>query len=289
MTAAVGVVIPAYRETEALETLLASVAAVDHPPELLHVVVAVDGAWPATVDIARRYGVTVLPLTVNAGSYAARNAAIDALPDGLHAVLFTDADCVVTPAWVREHLTALDAAELSGGGVQFTFRKSRPTIAEWVDACRHLKQEAYVTNDGYAATCNLAVRREVLDAHRFDGSLRTGGDAEFCRRVVAAGATLVYTPRALIEHPARDLHELVVKVRRIAGGVPGQAERWRDRQPPSTRLTLGIWRRARRAGHEVPLLTWGGPASLLDWALTLHIARAVHRVKAGQRTEGGRA
>ena len=284
----VGVVIPAYRETDALETLLTSLAQVDHPRELLHVIVAVDGAAPATVRVAERHGVTVLPLPVNGGSYTARNAVIDALPDGLGAVLFTDADCVVTPGWVSAHLRALETADLSGGGVQFTFRRERPSVAEWVDACRHLKQEAYVANDGYAATCNLAVRREVLDQHRFDGSLRTGGDAEFCRRVVAAGATLVYTADALIEHPARDLRELVVKARRISGGVPGQAERWRHREPPSTRLTLGIWRRARRAGHDMPLIPWGAAASLLDWALTLNIARAVHKVQSAQRAEGAR-
>ena len=281
----VGVVVPAHRETVSLDTLLRSLAEVEHPRDHLHVVVAVDGAHEPTVDTARRHGVTVVPLTVNGGSYTARNAALDALPDDVEAVLFTDADCVVTPPWVRAHLDALRTADLSGGGVRFTFRGRRPTPAEWVDSVRHLKQEAYVANDGYAATCNLAVRRGVLDRHRFDGRLRTGGDVEFCRRVVAAGGTLVYTPDALVEHPARDLRELLVKVGRIAGGVPGQAERWRHRQPPSTRLTLGVWRRAKRAGHDVRLVPWGVSASLLDWAMTLRIARAVHRVKSAQARE----
>jgi hypothetical protein len=172
--------------------------------------------------------------------------------------------------------------------VRFTFRGNSPTPAEWVDAQRHLKQENYILNDGFAATCNLAVRADVLRAHRFDPRLRTGGDAEFCRRVVAAGATLVYTPEAYIEHPARNLRELVTKVRRLAGGVPGQAERWRHREPPSTRLTVGIWRRAKRAGHDVPLLTWGARTAVLDWLLTLHFARAVHKVKATQAREAER-
>ena len=281
----VGVVVPAHRETVSLSGLLESLARVDHPAAALHVVVAVDGAHPATAAIAERHGATVVRLPVNGGSYAARNAAIDALPSGLAAVLFTDADCVVTPAWVREHLRALEAADLSGGGVRFTFRRDRPSAAEWVDACRHLKQEAYVTADGYAATCNLAVRPGVLERHRFDARLRTGGDAEFCRRVVAAGSTLVYAPDALVEHPARDLRELVVKVRRICGGVRGQAERWRHRTPPSTRLTLGVWRRARRAGHAVPLVTWGARAALLDWLCTLAVRGAVHRVQSAQRRE----
>jgi glycosyltransferase AglE len=285
----VGIVVPAYRETERLDALLRSIASLEHPAHLVHTVVAVDGAHQPTVDVARRHGVTVLPLTTNAGSYTARNAALDALPDDLDAILFTDADCRVSPGWVAEHLTALQHAELSGGGVRFTFRKGRPTPPEWVDANKHLKQEAYVVNDGFAATCNLAVRGEVLRQHRFDGRLRTGGDAEFCRRVVGSGARLVYTPDAYIEHPARDLRELVTKIRRLAAGVPGQAERWRHREPPATRFTVGIWRRARRAGYDVPFVTWGACAAVLDWLLTLHFARAVHKVKAAQAREAEEA
>ncbi|MCW2498616.1 MAG: hypothetical protein JWN87_292 [Frankiales bacterium] len=269
----VGVVVPAYREREDLAPTLRALAALDHAGTV-HVVVAVDGADPTTLAVARRYDVTVVPLPENRGSYAARNAALDALPSGLAAVLFTDADCVVTPTWVSGHLRALEHAELSGGGVEFTFRSARPTPAEWVDACRHLKQEAYVNRDGYAATCNLAVRASVVAAHRFDASLRTGGDAEFCRRV---GGRLVYTPDAVIQHPARDLRELRTKVTRLAGGVPGQAERWRDRPLPPRRLTRGIWRRALAAGYAVGPV-WGVCACLLDWALSQQVRRAVLRL-----------
>jgi hypothetical protein len=148
-----------------------------------------------------------------------------------------------------------------------------------VDSCRHLNQDVYVARDGYAATCNLAVRAGVLTRFRFDSTLRTGGDAEFCRRVVAeSGARLVYTPTALVRHPARDLRELRVKVARLVSGIPRQAHRWQDRPVPSRRLTRGIWRRARRAGYDVGPL-WGVTACLLDWSFNLRIARAVRKVR----------
>jgi len=267
------VVIPAYRETEGLATLLASLARLSEP---VRVVVAVDGAWGPTVETARSAGVEVVRLEQNRGSYAARNAALQhlsaqGLPD---IVLFTDADCVVTSDWLAQHVAALEHADLSAGGVRFTFRGARPSPAEWVDAIRHLKQEVYVSRDGYGATCNLAVRGSVLAEHRFDDTLRTGGDAEFCRRVVAAGASLVYTEAAAIEHPARDLKELWVKVDRLVGGIPRQAERWRGRPVPPRRLTRGVWRRAQAAGHDVGPV-WGVTACLLDWALSMRIRRAV--------------
>jgi glycosyltransferase involved in cell wall biosynthesis len=273
----VAVVVPAHQETDSLALLLASIQAL---PETPRVVVAVDGGHRATVQVAEAGGAEVVVLDRNAGSYAARNAALDVIMvDAPDVVLFTDADCVVTAAWVTEHLRALAHADLSGGGVAFTFRGPRPSPAEWVDACRHLNQDVYVARDGYAATCNLAVRGELLKAHRFDASLRTGGDVEFCRRVVArTGARLLYTPDALITHPARGLRELRVKVDRLVRGIPGQAHRWQDRPVPSRRLTRGIWRRAQGAGYDVGL-PWGVTACLLDWSFNVRIARAVQKVK----------
>ncbi|MCU1602720.1 MAG: putative glycosyl transferase [Frankiales bacterium] len=271
------VVVPAFRETSSLATLLSSLAVI---PERPRVVVAVDGGHPATVETAREGGAEVVVLPTNGGSYAARNAALDlVMPDRPDVVLFTDADCVATDSWIPEHLSALADAELSGGGVTFTFRRDRPTPAEWVDACRHLNQDVYVARDGYAATCNLAVRGAVLVEARFDATLRTGGDAEFCRRVVAqSGARLVYTPKALITHPARDLRELRVKVDRLVSGIPRQAERWKDRPVPSRRLTRGMWRRAQRAGYDVGPV-WGVLACVLDWSFNVRVARAVERVR----------
>jgi glycosyltransferase involved in cell wall biosynthesis len=272
----VAVVVPAHRETTALATTLTSLHGVQHDGPLT-VVVAVDGADPRTVEVAAAHGATVVPVAVRGGSYAARNAALAALPDDVEAVLFTDADCVVPSHWVTAHLEALSGADLSGGAVRFTFAKERPSPAEWVDACRHLKQQVYVERDGFAATCNLAVRAEVVRRHRFDAGLRTGGDAEFCRRV---GGSLVYTEQAWVEHPARDLRELRRKVSRLASGVPGQAERWRGRPLPSRRLTRGIWRRAQAAGHDVGPV-WGVTACVLDWALNLQMRRAVLQLPGG--------
>lgn len=270
---AVAVVIPAHTETRSLRDLLRSLHRADHDGRLT-IIVAVDGGNAATVDVAEVEGAITVALMVNGGSYAARNAGLQAVPEGVSAVLFTDADCVVTPGWVREHLRALESADLSGGHVHFTFRRTRPSPAEWVDACRHLKQQVYVERDGFAATCNLAVRASVLREHQFDPSLRTGGDAEFCRRTQAR---LVYTPAAVVEHPARDLRELRIKVARLAAGVPGQADRWRGRALPPTRLTRGIWRRAQEAGHDVGPV-WGVSACLIDWALSQQIRRAVTRL-----------
>jgi len=273
----VAVCVPAYDEAHGLRRLLASIAELDWDGPL-QVVVAVDGGNSDVVRVAEEGGAKVVAIVPNRGSYHARNAAVSAIEGDVDVVLFTDADCVVTPSWVRAHVAALADAELSGGGVRWVYSPS-PTPAEWVDSIRHLHQKVYVERDRYAATCNLAVRREVLDAMRFDDTLRTGGDAEFGRCETASGYRLVYTDDAAIRHAARpDRKALMTKVRRIAGGVPAQKARWVERGVlPGARLTRGPWRRAREAGLDVGPL-WGLQACLLDWEANLRIRRAVKKV-----------
>jgi glycosyltransferase involved in cell wall biosynthesis len=278
------VCIPAYDEVDGVAAVVRAIRSADYPSELVRVVVAVDGADPSVVDAARRAGAEVVEVVPNQGSYAARNAAVLDLGDAVDVVLFTDADCVIPPTWVQAHVDALASSDLSGGAVRFTFAGPRPTPAEWVDSIRHLQQDVYVSRDGYAATCNLGVRREVLDELRFDATLRTGGDAEFCRRATASGFRLAYAPAAVIDHPARPTRQaLLGKVRRIAGGVERHRQRWEEREVTLPRPTRGPYRRARQAGHDVGPW-WGLRASLLDYRCNRIVVQAVRRMLASPTT-----
>src|SRR5689334_14251843 len=107
----VAVCIPAYQEVDGIAATVRSVLAVDYPKELLQVVVAVDGAHPGTVRAAEDAGATVVPLVENRGSYAARNAAVAAVERPVDVLLFTDADCLVAPAWVTAHVASLRTAD----------------------------------------------------------------------------------------------------------------------------------------------------------------------------------
>ena len=275
----VGVCIPAYDEVDEVAATVRSVLDSGYPVDALQVVVAVDGGDPRVAAAAKSAGATVVVEVIpNQGSYAARNAAIAQLSPDVSTVLFTDTGCSVAPGWVDAHLRALAEADLSGGAVVFTFDPTGPTAAGWVDSLRHLRQEYYVTEAGFAATCNLAVRRSVVDEMRFDATLRTGGDAEFCRRAVASGKRLVYTPDARIDHPARRTRrELFAKVHRIASGTHRQRDRWVERgMPPHPRFRLRVWRLAHRAGvSKGPI--WGLYACTLDYIAAVKIIRAVQR------------
>jgi glycosyltransferase involved in cell wall biosynthesis len=267
------VVLPVH-EDPGVGHVLRSLQRLDWPADRLHVLVALDGPDAETERVAREHGAQVVVLPTNQGSYAARNAAIDALPAEVEIVAFTDADCEAMPELLQAHLVALRSAELSGGAVEVTLRpKASP--AEWVDSRRHLRQKHYVEVDGYAATANLAVRRSVLDSLRFTSGLRSGGDADFCLRARAAGLSLVYTEGARVLHPARTTDaEVMKKVRRICTGIEANPARWKDRviRKPSVRVSLRVVRQAHSAGvSRGPL--WDARAFLLDQ----RASRAIYR------------
>jgi glycosyltransferase AglI len=213
------VCIPAHGDESALAHTLASLGRARRRSDA-YVIVAVDGPDDALARAAERGGADhVVVLSANAGSYAARNAAIDAIPDDVTAVLFTDSDVAVHERWIESHLTALRDADRSGGRIEIRL-SSDPSPAEVVDASRHLDQQFYVETLGYAATANLAVRRRVLDAVRFDPTLRSGGDFEFGRRCAAAGYDIAFTPDAVVFHPARrSTSALLTKMRRVGQGA----------------------------------------------------------------------
>jgi GT2 family glycosyltransferase len=273
----VAVCIPAHGASEPLQRLLTSLAQVDYPAELIQCVVCVDGPDPALEQAARDAGATVVTLAVNSGSYAARNAAIDGVTNDAAVVLFTDVDCTVTAGWIRHHVEALRQADASGGGVRLTTSEP-PRPAEWVDAGRHLRQQHFVETLGFAATCNLGVRREALASLRFDATLRSGGDFDFGQRLRAAGFTLAYTPAALVEHPARTSARGVLrKVARVAEGAAVNQTRGHQAALRRDPTRVSALARADQEGVGGGAL-WRAQVKGLDLACSLVYARHVPSV-----------
>jgi GT2 family glycosyltransferase len=257
--------------------LLVSLDRVDYPTKSLQRIVCIDGPDPDLEATARASGATVVVLPVNGGSYAARNAAIDAVDDDVEVVLFTDTDCEVSPGWIRAHLRALQAADASGGAVRIR-TATPPKPAEWVDASRHLRQQHFVETLGFAATCNVAVRRRVLDELRYDASLRSGGDFDFGQRLHAAGYRLVFNQDALVEHPARHSASAVLrKVARVAQGAAVNETRGHQASQRRDPARLPALRRARAEGVESGL-AWRVQVRLLDAACSAVYARHVPEV-----------
>jgi glycosyltransferase involved in cell wall biosynthesis len=154
------------------------------------------------------------------GAYAARNAGL--LAAGADAIAFTDADCIPDPGWLAAGLAALRTAPRAAGRIEMI---GGAGFVERLDRARFLRQERYVA-EGFGATANLFVRREVFDAvGPFDPRLRSGGDAELGRRATAAGFPILFAEDAVVRHPCRRTAlELLSKAHRVGLGF-GQTAR----------------------------------------------------------------
>lgn len=165
-------------------------------------------------------------------SYHARN--VGAARSGAPWVLFIDADCEPAPDLLDsyfdpapdERCGALAGAVLpaGGGGLLDRYSRSRGLL----DQERFLAREA-----PYAVTANLLVRRAAFEQLGGFAEVRSGGDVDFCWRLLAAGWQLGSRPGALVRHRHRDTLPGLLRQRARYGA--GAA--WLARAHPGARPT----------------------------------------------------
>ncbi|WP_075080490.1 glycosyltransferase [Terrimicrobium sacchariphilum] len=213
----VSLIIPVYQDVDGLRCTLASLAAQDLPKERLEILVANDGGAEEISAVCRMFPVKEILVVPNQGAYVARNRAL-AESRGEY-IGFTDADVTVDSAWCKEAVLTLQGADMASGKTKIEV-SSRRTIAELYQACYAFWAESYQQNQKVAQTVNLFVRRSVFEkCGWFDGRLRSGGDIEFTLRASEIhGCSLLYNPKMLCTHPARNAHQLFHSLKRIFYG-----------------------------------------------------------------------
>lgn len=196
------VIVPVRNGGRDLAELLEALAAQTLPRQAFAVLIGDDGSTDgATERLAARDGWLRVVAGPPLNSYAARNraAAMARTP----ALVFCDADSRPEPTWLESGLAALENADLVAGLIRF-HPSERTTIWAMLDMDMFLDQERSV-RIGRAVTANLFVRRDWFErVGAFDDSLPNTGDYDFVARTVAAGARLVFSPDAVVWHPARD-------------------------------------------------------------------------------------
>ncbi len=135
---------------------------------------------------------------------------------------FIDADCVPRPGWVREMLSYFAAnpeVGVIGGDVRIARAEpGRITGVEAFESVYGYRMQLYVERDGYTATCNMGVRREIFDQVGAFGGITIAEDVDWGRRATAQGIRIDYVPNMVIETPARaDFSELARKWDRHMG------------------------------------------------------------------------
>jgi glycosyltransferase involved in cell wall biosynthesis len=217
----VTVIVPVLDDADGLERCLTALETQDLATPW-EIVVADNGSRePPDAVVARSSRARMVREPVRS-SYAARNAALRVARGPFLA--FTDADCSPDPTWLRrgvEVLEARAALDAVAGQVVVTTRdRDNANAAELFEIVHGFQQSRYVAEYGFGATANLFVRRAAVEGiGGFDPSLASGGDAELCQRLSAAGGVVVYHEDVVVRHPARaSLRAILRKTRRVICG-----------------------------------------------------------------------
>ncbi len=229
----VSVIVPVRDDPERIRELIQRLSAQTLSRERFEVVIGDDGSEPGSLaGIETRDGWIRLTSGPAQTSYAARNRAAAAARGGVLA--FCDSDCLPEPGWLEAGLSALAAADVVGGAIRYA-PPPRPTAWSLLSIDMYLDQQNNVRLSR-GVTANLFVGLGLfLELGGFDESLPSGGDYDFVRRAVGAGARLVYAPDAAVSHPTIDERQSFLrKVRRTNRSATarrarsGQHPGWRD-------------------------------------------------------------
>ncbi|NND03851.1 MAG: glycosyltransferase, partial [Acidimicrobiia bacterium] len=237
----VSVVVCTYNEERNIEACLDSLMASDYPD--LEVIVCDDGSADATVEIARRYPVNVLPLPF-VGLSAVRNVGYETATGDI--VAYLDADAACMPDWPYRLALSLEDSDIAAtGGPNLPFPDAG-LVERAISLSPGAPSEVLISDSRaeHVPGCNMAFRKAELAAvGGFDPAyMSAGDDVDVCWKLLDAGRQIGYAPAAVVHHHRRDTVRGYVKQQRGYG----RAERMLSGAHPGRFNTLG---QARWAGR----------------------------------------
>lgn len=228
----VSVIIPVFNDRQRLEQCLEALEDQTYPKDWYEVIVVDNASTVELKDLVSRFQQTRYCYEGMPGSYAARNKGLSIAVGEV--IAFTDSDCIPAPDWVARGVVALKNVPncgLVGGAIDVFFRDpNRPTGVELYESLTAFPQREYIEKANFGATANVFTYRRIFDSvGYFDPDLKSGGDAEWGKRVARAGYTLHYAQDVHVYHPARSTYtEYYKKTVRVMGGLPA----FRDQNVP---------------------------------------------------------
>jgi glycosyltransferase involved in cell wall biosynthesis len=197
---AVSVIVPHYRQPDALRLCLESLERQTMPQDDYEVIVVDNGSDLDLTDIENVHPSFRFLTESEKGAACARNKGMAAACG--RAFAFIDADCVAEPDWLNEGLLALSSADLVGGEVVVTQAAQQPTPVEAFERIFAFRQRMYIGRKRFSVTANLFSTRAAAAAI---GPFHNGvsEDVDWCRRGLALGFHLAFNDTSIISHPAR--------------------------------------------------------------------------------------
>ena len=194
------VVVAAYQAQATLGECLESLVRLDYPRDRLEIICVDNASTDDTPAVAHAFEPRVRVLRAERrGAAAARNVGIRAASGDV--VAFTDADCTVDPAWVRELVRPLARREVGVAGGRILARRPCNAIERFGERLHDHETAITRCEPPYAITMNWASPRSVLnDVDGFDERLLRCQDVDLAYRMMKRGLRLAYVDEAVIHH-----------------------------------------------------------------------------------------
>jgi len=200
----ISVIIPHHEDPGALQGALAALAAQRGDGIGFEVLVVDNGSAVPPAEVCAGFPAVRLLHEPTPGPGPARSRGAAAARAAVLA--FLDADCRPDPGWIAaiDRAFADPAAEIVGGDVRIApADPARLTVVEAYESVFGYRQKLYIERDGYAATCNMAVRRDIFAAVGPFAGIGTAEDMDWGRRATARGYRHAYLPGMRVRTPAR--------------------------------------------------------------------------------------
>ncbi len=209
----VTVVVPHKGPARLLQSCISALRAQTYPKELTSVIVVMNEPEQSALPFEPLDNELIL-WQPEYFSYAARNHGIRHSNGDV--IALTDSDTIPDPNWLAAGIASIETgADLVAGHIDLSFTTNPLSPSACYEKLYAFDQEKNV-GGGFSTTANLFAQRHVFTQQGlFDETAVTGEDFEWTKSAVEDGATLTYSPDAIVEHPARETWSaLFAKARR---------------------------------------------------------------------------
>ncbi|MFZ0036770.1 MAG: glycosyltransferase family 2 protein [Candidatus Acidiferrales bacterium] len=203
MTPSVSLYIPCFNVEAYIAPVIEGVLRQTLPPD--EILIVDDGSTDHTLEIARRYPVTIVRHDQNRGLAAARNTGLHRAKNEFVAAL--DADCVPDSAWLETLVATVSEPKMAIAGGKLIETVLTSVADRWRQS--HMPQdwgEMRVVNPKFTFGSNTVARKSAIEEIGwYDERMRTNGeDVDISRRLRVRGYDGVYEPRAIVRHLRHD-------------------------------------------------------------------------------------
>ncbi|MDP2922973.1 MAG: glycosyltransferase [Candidatus Omnitrophota bacterium] len=203
----ISVTIPVFNAEKTIQQCIKSV--LDNDYENFEVILVDDHSTDKTRDILEGIGDTrarALMNKVNSGASISRNYGIKESRGDI--ILLLDSDSYVNKDWIAGHVRVHQeiSADIVGGGMVGIYKTifgKCDNFCSWFTSIPFSK--SYYLTRSHLPTNNMSIKRNVFkEVGYFNGSLKTGEDAEFCFRALRKKYKIYYKSDLVAYHYDRN-------------------------------------------------------------------------------------